>query len=162
MAKRKETKIETDEISMESVLQESGEEIETVSGEVELIPYTEEVEMLSEEAKQKQEQAILSAREQAATLVDRKKIPLAIREINAVERASQILDDEEVWDRVKESINNAKDLKYLAEAQKLHLSNLQNLLRMDSVDTNGTAGEVFVGVQFGSGGSGTTHIVVRK
>ncbi len=169
MAKKNE--IQTDEVSLASISggqtyqdeMEYDEDYEVVEPDsMELISDMGEIEQLSEEAKKKQERALLAAREQAMATIDRKKLPLALKEVDSIAMYADILNDAEVLERVKENTKSAMDLKFLAEAQKIKLQNLQTLMRMDSVNTEGAAGEVFVGVEFGSGGGGTTKIAVVK
>ena len=154
---RKKLEMPQDEVSMQDLVLSGAQR-----DEVELISDPEVIEELSDEAKKMQEQALLSAREQALSIIDRKKLPLALKEINGIQMAADIFDDEKVLTRVKENVKSAMDLKFLAEYQKIRLQNLQTLMRMDSVNESGTAGEVFVGLEFSGSGGGTTKIVVGK
>ena len=150
--------LDENEESISDVLEN---EIEGYSGEVELVSEPEVIEELSDSAKKMQERALVNARDRAMAVIDRKKVPLALKEIDSIEAYADILNDTEVLERVKGNVNTAQDLKYIAEAQKLKLQNLQSLMKMDSINTSGNAGEIFVGVEFGKE-NGTTKIVVGK
>ena len=148
----------TDEVSLAS-LASQGENTELMTAE--LVTDISEIEELSEEAKALQKKALTNMRERAMTIIDHKKIPAALKEISSIETYSDILSDPEVLAKVKENIKTPMDLKFLAETQKIALSNIDNLMRMGTIDNSGHAGEVFVGVEFGSQ-NGTTKIVVGK
>ena len=150
--------LDENEESISDVLEN---EIEGYSGEVELVSEPEVIEELSDSAKKMQERALVNARDRAMAVIDRKKVPLALKEIDSIKAYADILNDTEVLERVKGNVNTAQDLKYIAEAQKLKLQNLQSLMKMDSINTSGNAGEIFVGVEFGKE-NGTTKIVVGK
>lgn len=166
MPRKKKTVMQTDEMSLQSVNQlyqnEENDNIERYDDEVELISNPEIIEELSDEAKKMQEQALLATKQKVMATVDRNKLKLAMQEIESIELYSEVLNDPEVVQRVKENTRSAMDLKFIAEAQKIKLQNLNTLMRMDSVDNNGTAGEVYVGLEFSGSGGGTTKIVVGK
>lgn len=166
MARTKRPAMQTNEMSLQSVTQlyqdEENYNIERYDEEVELISNPEIVEELSDEAKKMQEQALLATKQKVMSIVDRNKLNLAMREIQSIEMYSEVLNDPDVVQRVKNNTKTAMDLKFIAEAQKIKLQNLNTLMRMDSVDNNGTAGEVYVGVEFSGSGGGTTKVVVGK
>lgn len=127
--------------------------------DVELITDTQELERLSDEAKSKQDERILALKESVMSTIDQKKLPVALKAMTTIGYVNDILTDQEVWDRVKENITKPSDLKYMAEAMKLMVQNVQNLTRTDSVNTDGDTGEQTVALRFTSGGS-TTEVVV--
>lgn len=155
---KKNSIVDENEASLSTVFQDG---IENYDDKVELVSDPCEIEELSDEAKKMQERALINARDRAMAIIDQKKVPLALKEIESIESYADILNDSEVLERVKENVKTAQDLKYIAEAQKLKLQNLQSLLKMDSVNSQGNAGEIFVGVEFGKE-NGTTKIVVGK
>lgn len=164
MARQKRPTMQTNEMSLQSVNQlyqeQQNDMIERYDDEIELISDPEVIEELSDEAKKMQEQALLATKQKVMATVDRNKLKLAMQEISSIELYSEVLNDPDVVERVKNNTRSAMDLKFIAEAQKIKLQNLQTLMRMDSVDNNGTAGEVYVGVEFSGSGGGTTKVVV--
>ncbi len=163
MAKNRKKEISTEEISEATVYQDAGMvKSDGFRDEVELISNPEIVEELSEEAKKRQERALLSVRERAMAELDRRKLPAAQESFANIEKITEILNDDSVMEKVRGNVKSAMDLKFLAEAKKIELQNIQTLLRMDSVNTSGTAGEIYVGVEFGSSGGGTTKVIVGK
>ena len=117
--------------------------------DVEIVTDMCELEELSEEAKELQSKAILSMRDQAAAITDKRKLSIAVREIEDVEMLSDILNDSEVLERVKENTKTPMDIKFLAEAQKIKLQNINTMLQTQSVDTRGTATEEYFTIKIG-------------
>ena len=157
MAKKQDKLIQNDEISLSKLANNNKEPEDGV----ELITDVEMYEELSEEAKKKQERAIASMREKAMAVVDTKKLDYAMKAIEATGHGMDILSDKNVWDRIRKRTSTAQDLKFLTEAMKLNLQNIDALFRMGSINTAHDAGERFVAVQWGSGDD-TTKVVIKK
>lgn len=141
--------IDTNELSLSSYNQKLSDD------EVEIISDVSQIEELSDEAKKMQERALLSMREKAMAIIDRKKLPLALKELETFDLFSDILNDAEVIQRIKDSIKTGADLKNIADAQRIKLQTLQMLLKMDSVNKAGDTGVKYVSLQFTSGGGDT-------
>lgn len=129
------------------------------SEEVELIPDVEMIEELSEASKKKQDKAISLMRERAMAIVDAKKLPSALEEIDSIALCTKLLNESLKENTIK--IKTAKDFKLMAEAQKLMLQNVQTLLRTDSGNAAGDSRESYVVLKFGDS-AGTTEVAIKN
>lgn len=83
--------------------------------------------------------------------LDGRKLRQAEMLYDSIEQNLSIISDREVFNRVKENIKKAEDFKFIMEAVDRQYKMLQNLLRLDSVDGQGTSARIAVAVDFGNG-----------
>lgn len=80
--------------------------------------------------------------------LDKRKLKEAEKIISGMENISDIFSDPEIMDKVKGNIGTAMDMKFLSEAFAKLLDSHQKLMRLDSVDGQGTAARISIDVKF--------------
>lgn len=139
------------------------EEAEIVDdSDVEIISDMDDLEAVTKQAKEDQKLALSRKREEIITQIDNNKLPLALNELKGIEGATSILTDDQVWDRVRANTKTPMDMKMLAEAQKTLIQNAQTLTQMNSINTDGAAGEFYFNLAFGTGSQSTQVVVSSK
>lgn len=102
----------------------------------------------------KQKELLTERRQQILLLLDGKKLDEALKIIDTMRNLSEVFLDAEILGRVKENINTAMDLKFIAEAYGKFADKLNTLQRLDSLDSEGTAKKMHLSLNYrGSDGS---------
>lgn len=83
-------------------------------------------------------------RNQIALLSDRSKIKRARQTLSLIEKCMDNISDEEVQDRLKDSINNPFDQKMYIDSIIQLSKEMNNLLRLDSINEGGDAGTLAI------------------
>lgn len=106
-------------------------------------------------SQQKQyKQALGNLKQRVMLTLDQKKLVEAQKLISGIENISDMFSDVEIIEKVKENIKSAMDLKFLAESYAKLVDSQQKLMRIDSLDGEGSAAKLSLAVQFkGANGS---------
>lgn len=112
------------------------------------------------EIRKKQAELLKERRQQVRSILDGHKLQQAIKIIQSTDNLSDVLADPDIIKRVATNIKDAKDYKFLTEALLLQAKMINTLTRLDTVDSEGTAKRINIGVQYkGADGSSTSVIV---
>lgn len=101
-----------------------------------------------QEIEQKTRSLLAERKKQVMLTLDGKKLQEALKIIDGMQAYSEILFDPDVMDRVKGNIKTSMDLKFLSDAYKTMSDKLQMLMRLDTIDSDGTAGEINLAIHY--------------
>ncbi len=139
--------IDDDEVSIGDIMALSGDIVE--DNPLDVLKNLNGEMTLADENKYKD--ALTSVRKRMALTLDGRKLKQANVIMDSIETNIAIMNDLEVMSRVKDSIQTAMDLKFLTEANEKNFKMLQNLMRLDSVDGQGTSVRIAVAIDTGGG-----------
>lgn len=134
--------LSTDELSASDI----NGEIETC--EAEIVSSTDELKEMSLSIQNENKKALAEMKKQVMYKLDKRKLIEAQKALTAIETIGDMFTDDEILSRVRDNINTAMDVKFLAEAQEKILKTHQNLMRLDTVDGSGTAKRISIGVRY--------------
>lgn len=134
--------LSTDELSASDI----NGEIETC--EAEIVSSTDELKEISLSIQNENKKALAEMKKQVMYKLDKRKLVEAQKALTAIETIGDMFTDDEILSRVRDNINTAMDVKFLAEAQEKILKTHQNLMRLDTVDGSGTAKRISIGVRY--------------
>lgn len=134
--------LSTDELSASDI----NGEIETC--EAEIVSSTDELKEMSLSIQNENKKALAEMKKQVMYKLDKRKLVEAQKALTAIETIGDMFTDDEILSRVRDNINTAMDMKFLAEAQEKILKTHQNLMRLDTVDGSGTAKRISIGVRY--------------
>lgn len=134
--------LSTDELSASDI----NGEIETC--EAEIVSSTDELKEMSLSIQNENKKALAEMKKQVMYKLDKRKLVEAQKALTAIETIGDMFTDDEILSRVRDNINTAMDVKFLAEAQEKILKTHQNLMRLDTVDGSGTAKRISIGVRY--------------
>ena len=134
--------LSTDELSASDI----NSEIETC--EAEIVSSTDELKEMSLSIQNENKKALAEMKKQVMYKLDKRKLVEAQKALTAIETIGDMFTDDEILSRVRDNINTAMDMKFLAEAQEKILKTHQNLMRLDTVDGSGTAKRISIGVRY--------------
>lgn len=121
------------------------------------VPILEPVESLDElEAmtlsnQRKNKEALTNLKNRVMLSLDQRKLKEAQKIIGGMENIGEIFSDPEIMERVYGNISTAMDMKFLSEAYAKLLDSQMKLMRMDSIDGQGTAAKISLAVEFAGG-----------
>lgn len=115
--------------------------------EAELLPIAQYEEISLSQQKQ-YKKALASQKQKAMFLLDQRKLEEAQKIIAGIEHISDMFADTEVMDKIKANIRGPMDLKFLAESYAKLIDSQQKLMRLDSVDGQGNAAKINIGVRY--------------
>jgi len=92
-------------------------------------------------------------KERVALEVDNKKLDAALKTINTIDKIINAVSSEEVLTRVTKNIENAMDMKMMAEAAERLSNTLKNLMNSNSLDEFGTKKKQKINFMFKSTGT---------
>lgn len=120
----------------------------------------EEIAEISLVDEKRTKQAITNLRKRTAVQADQRKLKEVTKSLDNLEGSSSILNNPDIWARVAASVKTTQDLKFLAEFREKEIKNIQNLMRTDSVDGQGTAGFSKVALAFEDNHGNRTKMVL--
>lgn len=116
--------------------------------EAEIVSSTDELKEMSLSIQNENKKALAEMKKQVMYKLDKRKLVEAQKALTAIETIGDMFTDDEILSRVRDNINTAMDMKFLAEAQEKILKTHQNLMRLDTVDSSGTAKRISIGVRY--------------
>lgn len=114
----------------------------------------------TEEQKKEMARLLSEKRNQVNYLLDGAKLNQAMKNMEAITQASEILTDPEVLERVKSSVKSPYDYKQLADAQKTFIKNMQDLNALDTLD-EGNSARLSLAVSLKNSDGTSTQVVVQ-
>ncbi len=114
----------------------------------EIITDLDKLESMSLSIQKKNKDALADLKKRVMFSLDKRKLKEAEKIISGMENIGEIFSDAKIMSSVRTNIKNASDLKFLAEAYSKLLDSQQKLMRLDSVDGQGTARRLNIGVQY--------------
>ena len=114
----------------------------------------------TEEQKKEMAKLLSEKRNQVNYLLDGAKLNQAMKNMEAITQASEILTDPEVLERVKSSVKSPYDYKPLADAQKTFIKNMQDLNALDTLD-EGNSARLSLAVSLKNSDGTSTQVVVQ-
>ena len=114
----------------------------------------------TEEQKKEMARLLSEKRNQVNYLLDGAKLNQAMKNMEAITQASEILTDPEVLERVKSSEKSPYDYKQLADAQKTFIKNMQDLNALDTLD-EGNSARLSLAVSLKNSDGTSTQVVVQ-
>lgn len=114
----------------------------------------------TEEQKKEMARLLSEKRNQVNYLLDGAKLNQAMKNMEAITQASEILTDPEVLERVKSSVKRPYDYKQLADAQKTFIKNMQDLNALDTLD-EGNSARLSLAVSLKNSDGTSTQVVVQ-
>lgn len=114
----------------------------------------------TEEQKKEMAKLLSEKRNQVNYLLDGAKLNQAMKNMEAITQASEILTDPEVLERVKSSVKSPYDYKRLADAQKTFIKNMQDLNALDTLD-EGNSARLSLAVSLKNSDGTSTQVVVQ-
>jgi len=100
---------------------------------------------------EEQKKLISTWKNQIAMLSDRSKLKRAKILLNLIEKGMENISDDEVQQRMKDSLNTAFDQKMYVDSIIALSKEMTNLLRLDSINEAGDAGAVAIQLTTASG-----------
>lgn len=131
-----------DEVSLAEI------EGETEHVEAEIISDPEQFEKMSLSVQKKNKEALANLKTKVMYTLDQRKLEEAEKIFTGLENIGEVFSDPEIMQVVKSNTTTAQDLKFLADAYSRMLDSQQRLMRLDSVDGQGTAKKLSIGVRF--------------
>lgn len=114
----------------------------------------------TEEQKKEMAKLLSEKRNQVNYLLDGAKLNQAMKNMEAITQASEILTDPEVLERVKSYVKSPYDYKQLADAQKTFIKNMQELNALDTLD-EGNSARLSLAVSLKNSDGTSTQVVVQ-
>lgn len=114
----------------------------------------------TEEQKKEMARLLSEKRNQVNYLLDGAKLNQAMKNMEAITQASEILTDPEVLERVKSYVKSPYDYKQLADAQKTFIKNMQDLNALDTLD-EGNSARLSLAVSLKNSDGTSTQVVVQ-
>ena len=96
----------------------------------------------------KNKEALANLKTKVMYTLDQRKLAEAEKIFTGLENIGEVFSDPEIMQVVKSNTTTAQDLKFLADAYSRMLDSQQRLMRLDSVDSQGTAKKLSIGVRF--------------
>lgn len=121
-------------------------EIETITPEI--VSDAEQLEKMSLSIQKKNKDALADLKTKVMFSLDRRKLNEAQKLISGMENIGDMFSDPDIVSRVRDSVKSAMDMKFLAEAYSKMFDSQQKLMRLDSVDGQGTARKLNIAVQY--------------
>lgn len=116
--------------------------------EAEIVTDPEQFEKLSLSVQKKNKEALANLKAKVMYTLDQRKLAEAQKIFKGLENIGEIFSDPEIMTAVKGNTSTAQDLKFLSEAYSKLVDSQQKLMRLDSVDGQGTAKKLSIGVRF--------------
>lgn len=145
----------SDEVSLADI---SGD-TETV--EAEIITDADQFEEMSLSVQKKNKEALANLKSKVMYALDQKKLVEAQRVFQGLENIGEIFSDPEIMRAVKANTKTAQDLKFLADAYAKMMESHRNLMRLDSVDAQGTPRKLAIGVRFEDDSGAKVDTVIK-
>lgn len=145
----------SDEVSLADI---SGDE-EPV--EAEIITDADQFEEMSLSVQKKNKEALANLKSKVMYALDQKKLVEAQRVFQGLENIGEIFSDPEIMRAVKANTKTAQDLKFLADAYAKMMESHRNLMRLDSVDAQGTPRKLAIGVRFEDDSGSKVDTVIK-
>lgn len=134
--------LDSKEVSLSS-LEETNEHVEP-----EIITDFDQFEEMSLSVQKKNKEALSALKTKVMYSLDKRKLKEAQKLITGLENIGDMFSDPEIVMRVRDSVSSAMDLKFLSEAYAKMVDSQQKLMRLDSVDGQGTARRLNIGVRY--------------
>lgn len=126
----------------------------------EIVSTPEDFEEMSLSVQKKNKEVLANLKNRVMLSLDKRKLDEAQKIIGGMENIGDIFSDPEIMERVKANTKTTMDMKFLAEAYSKMLDSQQKLMRMDSIDGQGTAAKISLAVQFeGSSGQKVQTVI---
>ena len=140
--------------------------LDTINGEApvmeaEIVSDPEKLNELSLSVQKKNKETLQRLKSKVMLSLDQRKLKEAQKIISGLENIGDMFSDEEIIERVRENTSTAQDMKFLAEAYSKLLDSQRNLMRLDSVDGQGTAAKLKLAVQFENGQGNKVQTVIE-
>lgn len=116
--------------------------------EAEIVTDPEQFEKLSLSVQKRNKEALANLKTKVMYTLDQRKLAEAQKIFKGLENIGEIFSDPEIMTAVKDNTSTAQDLKFLSEAYSKLVDSQQKLMRLDSVDGQGTAKKLSIGVRF--------------
>lgn len=136
----------------DELLVESMKEISKVEKELSIVP--EEIDILtpvSEFETDKFKQQLEIKKKFAVQTLSGKKLTQALNLFTVIEQYGDILSDPDVFDRVKQNINDSKDLKFLVDSISELNDMVNTLMRPDTLDATGASKRINISIGYQDG-----------
>lgn len=148
--------IDKDEVSMAAL---NGD---TQHVEAEIVSSVEDFHKMSLAAVNEQKKALAAQKTQVMLSTDAKKLE-EIKQVNtALDSAFEAVTNPEMWERLANNAKTPMDFKFLTEGMQKLMDMRKNLIRLDSIDGEGHAREVHIGVRYQDDNNGTKVDTVIK
>lgn len=131
-----------DEVSLATISDEP-EQIEA-----EIVTDPEQFAQMSLSVQKKNKEALANLKTKVMYTLDQRKLAEAQQIFTGLENIGDVFSDPEIMKVVRSNTTTAQDLKFLADAYSRMLDSQQKLMRLDSVDGQGTAKKLSIGVRF--------------
>lgn len=116
--------------------------------ETEIITDADQFEKMSLSLQKKNKEALANLKSRVMLSLDERKLLEAQKILKGLENIGEVFSDPKIMAVVKSNTTTAQDLKFLADAYSRMLDSQQRLMRLDSVDGQGTAKKLSIGVRF--------------
>lgn len=116
--------------------------------EAEIISDAEQFEKMSLSVQKKNKEALANLKTKVMYTLDQRKLVEAEKIFSGLENIGEVFSDPEIMQVVKSNTTTAQDLKFLADAYSKMLESQRNLMRLDTVDGQGNARKLSIGVRF--------------
>ncbi len=127
---------------------------------MEQIESAEDFEEMTLSTQKRNKEALANLKNRVMISLDKRKLGEAQKIIGGMENIGDIFSDEEIMAKVRKNIGTAMDMKFLSEAYAKLLDSQMKLMRLDSIDGQGTAAKISLAVQFeGSSGQKVQTVI---
>lgn len=145
-----------------TVIDDDDYSLDTVEDIPEILTDPKAVGEMSLADEKKAKEAIANLRKKVAFQLDAGKLREATKTLESISAASNILIDQGVWETVLSNVKTPMDVKFLSEFREKQVKTLQTLMRMDSIDGQGTAGFAKIGLSVEDESGNRTSVVLSK
>ena len=145
----------SDEVSLVDIQ----EDYDTV--EAEIISDPEQFEELSLSMQKQSKEALANLKTKVMHVLDHKKLKEATKLFSGLENIGDIFSDPVIMQKVKANTRTAQDLKFLSEAYSRMIDSQQRLMRLDSIDGEGNAKRLSIGVRYEDNSGSKVETVIK-
>ena len=129
--------------------------------EAEIITDADQFEKMSLSLQKKNKEALANLKSRVMISLDERKLVEAQKILKGLENLGDIFSDAEILEAVKKNVSSAQDIKFLADAYSKLLESQRNLMRLDSVDGQGTPRKLAIGVRFEDDSGAKVDTVIK-
>lgn len=116
--------------------------------EAEIVSSPEQFEEMSLTVQKKNKEALANMKKKVMYSLDKRKLNEAQKIFSSLENIGDIFSDQEVMKKVRANVSTAQDLKFLSDTYSKLIESNQKLMRIDSVDAQGSARKFNIGIQY--------------
>lgn len=114
----------------------------------EIVTDVDSIKELSLSALNAQKKALASQKTKVMLSTDERKLQEIEKVNEATDSALEVLMSNEFWEKMKTNAKGPMDFKFLTEGLQKLIDARQRLLRLDSIDAEGTPRKIAIGVRF--------------